>query len=78
MRQRKYCNCPKLTNKEIFKYHLSHSFCDKCGCVLIKDTDGNIYYTLKPKQKILPSEQNPITIIKNMKKKTEEEYPFFN
>ena len=76
MRQSKICNCQISTNKDIFKSRCNQSFCDKCGCVLLKDPEGNIYYTLKTKQNRLPYELSPITIIKNMKKKTEEEYPF--
>ena len=76
MRQSKICNCQNSSNKDILKTGCNQSFCDKCGCVLLKDPEGNIYYTLKTKQNRLPYELSPITIIKNMKKKTEEEYPF--
>ena len=76
MRQSKYCNCHISTNKTIIKSSCTHSFCDRCGCALLKDKEGNIYYTLKPKQSRLPYDLSPITVIKNMKKKTEEEYPF--
>ena len=76
MRQSKICNCQISTNKDIFKSRCNQSFCDKCGCVLIKDSEGNIYYTLKAKQNRFTCDLSPITIIKNMKKKTEEEYPF--
>ena len=69
-------NCHNSSNKDILKTGCNQSFCDKCGCVLLKDPEGNIYYTLKTKQNRLPYELSPITIIKNMKKKTEEEYPF--
>ena len=76
MRQSKICNCQNSSNKDILKTGCNQSFCDKCGCILLKDPEGNIYYTLKTKQNRLPYELSPITIIKNMKKKTEEEYPF--
>jgi len=76
MRQSKICNCHSSTNKDILKSGCNQSFCDKCGCVLLKDSEGNIFYTLKAKQNRLPYDLSPITIIKNMKKKTEEEYPF--
>jgi hypothetical protein len=76
MRQSKICNCHNSSNKDILKTGCNQSFCDKCGCFLLKDSEGNIYYTLKTKQNRLPYELSPITIIKNMKKKTEEEYPF--
>ena len=76
MRQSKFCNCRTFSNNEILKDTITHSFCDKCGCVLLKEENGNIYYTLKSKQNILPFDLNPITIIKNMKNKTEENYPF--
>ena len=76
MRQSKYCNCKVSSNKEILKLDIDYSFCDKCGCVLLKDAGRNICYTLKSKQKIYPSDLSPINIIKNMKKKTEENTPF--
>ena len=76
MRQSKICNCQISSNKDILKSGCNQSFCDKCGCVLLKDTEGNIFYTLKAKQNRLPCDLSPITIIKKMKKKTEEEYPF--
>ena len=40
-------------NKEILKSNINYSFCDKCGSILIKDKEGNIFYTLK-------SNPNPI------------------
>jgi len=76
MRRSKFCNCQTSSNKEILKDTITHSFCDKCGCILLKEENENIYYTLKPKQIILPYDLDPITIIKNMKNKTEENYPF--
>ena len=76
MRQRKFCNCHISTNKKILKSEIDHSFCDKCGCILLKDEKGKIYFTLKSKQNRLPYDLSPITIIKNMKKKTDENTPF--
>ena len=76
MRQSKICNCQISSNKDILKSGCNQSFCDKCGCILLKETEGNIFYTLKAKQNRFPCDLSPITIIKNMKKKTEEEYPF--
>jgi len=76
MRQSKICNCQISSNKDIFKSGCNQSFCNKCGCVLLKDTEGNIFYTLKAKQNRFSCDLSPIIIIKNMKKKTEEEYPF--
>ena len=78
MRQRKFCDCRVSANKTILKSDIDHSFCDKCGCILIKSNNGRIYYTLKPKQKIKPNDLNPIEIIKSMKKKTEKDYPYLN
>jgi hypothetical protein len=75
-KQNKYCNCQTSTNKEILKDNISSSFCDKCGCVLLKGSGGNIYYTLKTKQKRLPYDLSPISFIKHMKQKTEEDYPY--
>ena len=76
MRQSKFCNCQTSSNKEILKDTITHSFCDKCGSVLLKEENGNIYNTIKSKQNILPFDLDPITIIKYMKYKTEENYPF--
>ena len=77
-KENKYCNCTIPSNKQILKSNINHSFCSKCGSVLIKGPDNNIYYTMKPKQKIKPTELSPIEMIKKMKKKTEEEYPYLN
>ena len=78
MRQSIICNCHTSSNKSILKSGSNRTFCDKCGCVILKGPEGNVFYTLKAKNNRLPSELNPITIIKNMKKKTEEEFPFIN
>ena len=72
----KYCNCNKSSDKSILKEDKHHSFCQHCGCVLIKTPGGNIYYTLKTKQKRLPLDLSPISLIRHMKKKTEEDYPY--
>ena len=45
--QTKICNCHVHTNKIIFQSNIDHSFCEKCGSILIKNDDGNIYYTIK-------------------------------
>ena len=74
----KYCNCSFSTNKDILKININHSVCNNCGSILIKTPDNNIYYTLKSKQKIRNIELNPIEIIKNMKKNTENKYPYLN
>ena len=76
--QGKYCNCLASCNKEILKSNINHSYCNKCGSVLIKDKLGKIYYTIKTKQKIEKIEFNPIDIIRAMKKKTDAEYPYLN
>ena len=73
--QIKICNCQSTSNREIFIDEVDYSFCKKCGCILIKDAEGIINYTLKPKQKILPYDISPIDIIRNMKKITEQNYP---
>ena len=75
-KQNKYCNCQTSTNKEILKDNINFSFCDKCGCILLKGSGGNIYYTLKTKQKRLPYDLSPISFVKHMKKRTEEDYPY--
>jgi len=74
--QTKYCNCQIPSNKKILKSNISYSYCEKCGSILIKSSQGIIYYTLKPKQKQKNIEINPINMIKSMKQKTEENYPF--
>ena len=78
LKQEKICNCSNPTNKDIFKHTINHSFCNKCGSILIKSNHGNIHYTLKPKQKQKPIDFDPIQLIKSMKKKTEKEYPYLN
>ena len=74
-KQHKYCNCQTSSDNEILKPNVNHSFCEKCGCVLIKNHEGTIYFTLKPKQKRQPYDLSPIEFIRHMKKKTEEKYP---
>ena len=43
MRQSKLCNCRISSNQNIRKEGVNHSFCEKCGSILIKDSEGNIY-----------------------------------
>ena len=74
--QTKICNCHIHTNKNIFQSNIDHSFCEKCGSILIKNDDGNIYYTIKSIKKQKQEELDPIIIIKTMKEKTEENYPY--
>ena len=74
-KQHKYCNCQTSSDNEILKPNVNHSFCEKCGCVLLKNHEGSIYFTLKPKQKRQPYDLSPIELIRHMKKKTEEKYP---
>ena len=74
--QTKICNCKISSNKKIFHSNIHHSFCEKCGSILIKSNNGNIYYTIKPKKKQTKIELDPIMLIKSMKRKTEENYPF--
>ena len=74
----KYCNCHFSNNNEILSPKITNSFCQKCGSILIKDKNGNINYTLKPKHKQKPVEYNPIDFIKTMKKRTEKDYPYLN
>lgn len=76
--EKKYCNCPISKNKLILKSSINHSFCEKCGSVLLKSSSGKINYTIKQKQKIKPVEFDPIEVIKSMKKKTDDEYPYLN
>ena len=72
----KYCYCEISPNKDILKENINHSFCQKCGSILIKDSQGIINYTLQNKHKQENSEINPITIIKTMKKRTEVALPY--
>ena len=72
----KICNCEIPSNKTILHSHINHSFCEKCGSILIKSINGNIYYTIKPAKKQKEIELDPITIIKSMKRKTEENFPY--
>ena len=74
----KYCNCNRSSDKSILREDKNHSFCQHCGCVIIKNSGGNIFYTLKTKQKRLPLDLSPISLIRHMKKKTEEDYPYIN
>ena len=76
--ENRYCNCQISTDKNILKPNVNHSFCDKCYSILIKNPDGTINYTLKPKQKQKPTEFNPIEIMKIMKKRTDQDYPYLN
>ena len=70
-----YCNCKFSSNTKILESYINHSFCEKCGSILLKSSSETIHYTLKQKQKEFQYELNPIHIIKSMKKKTEEYYP---
>ena len=72
----KYCYCEISPNKDILQENINHSFCQKCGSILIKDSQGIINYTLQNKHKQENSEINPITIIKTMKKRTEVALPY--
>ena len=51
----KYCYCEISPNKDILQENINHSFCQKCGSILIKNSQGIINYTLqnKYKQKIV-------------------------
>ena len=70
LNETKICYCEISSNKDILKENINHSFCQKCGSILIKNSQGIINYTLQNKYKQKNSEINPITIIKTMKKKT--------
>ena len=74
--QTKICNCQTPSNKKIFHSNIHHSFCEKCGSILIKSLNGHIHYTIKPNKKQKDIELDPIILIKSMKKKTEENYPY--
>ena len=73
--QKRICNCQIPSNTTIFKSDIDHSYCEKCGCILIKNSKGVIHYTLKTNKKLKEIELNPILIIKTMIKKTKENYP---
>lgn len=72
----KYCYCQISTNKEILKSNVNNSFCEICGSIILKSSNGTIYYPIHAKQKTVFNELNPIDIIKSMKKKTDKEYPY--
>ena len=76
MKNSKICNCHESSDKKVLKSKINSSFCDKCGCVILKDSDGNIFYTLKSKHRRLFFDLSPIVLIKHMKKITDENYPF--
>ena len=72
------CNSQISINNPIFEANVNHTFCEKCGSIILKSHTGKIYYTLKNKQKKGPIEIDPIEIIKSMKNRTEKDYPFLN
>ena len=74
----KICNCLISTDENILNKKNKNSFCNKCGCIIIKNKDGSINFTLKPKHKQSPIEINPIDLIESMKKKTTFHYPNLN
>ena len=74
----KICNCLISTDENILKKKNNNSFCKRCGCIIIKNKDGSINFTLKPKHKQAPIELNPVDIIISMKKKTALNYPNIN
>ena len=75
----KYCNCQIPSNEKILELKIDHSFCKKCGSILLKDKiNENIYYTIKPKHKQEKCEINPIEIIKAMKANTNKFFPYLN
>ncbi len=49
--QPKYCNCNISSDQTILKPNVNNSFCQKCGSILLKSSNGNIYYSLKPRKK---------------------------
>ena len=71
----KYCNCQISSNKEISKTNVFNSFCEKCGCIFLKNSKGIINYTLK--RKTFPYEVDPINIIRTMKKNMEKNNNYF-
>ena len=75
LRYKKICNCLDSNDNDILNIELKHSFCTKCGSILLKNTNGNINYTIRPKHKKFQFEINPLDIIKTMKKNTEINYP---
>ena len=72
----KYCNCHESSDEEILKPNVENSFCEKCGSIMLKSSNGTIFYLLKSKQNRVYYEFNPVNIIKRMKKKTEDKYPY--
>ena len=72
----KYCNCHESSDEEILKPNVENSFCEKCGSIMLKSSNRTIFYLLKSKQNRVYYEFNPVNIIKRMKKKTEDKYPY--
>ena len=77
-RKNRCCNFQILNNRITSKPKINYSFCEKCGTVFIKGSDGNLHLIIKSKHRKKPQEFEPIEIIRAMKKKTEAEYPFLN
>ena len=73
--QMKYCNCQISSNTEILKTNVFNSYCEKCGCIFLKNSKGIINYTLK--RKPFPYEVDPINILRTMKKNMERNNSFF-
>ena len=77
-RPKKICNCTNPIDKEILKREINHSFCKRCGSIILNSNDGKINFTLKPKQKQAPNETSPFEIIRSMKENTEKNCPYLN
>ena len=77
-KHKRICNCSIPTDKNIFKKETDYSFCKRCGSIMIKNTNGDINYTIKPKHKQGSTEINPIDIIKSMIDRTNTYYPNLN
>ena len=74
----KICNCEIPSKNSIISSNKSHSYCSKCGTIILKGINDTMNYILKPKQKQKAIEINPIGIIKWMKKTTEIHFPNLN
>ena len=77
-RKPKICNCLFPEDNILLKQENEYIFCSKCGSIIIKGSNGKINYTIKPNSNQEIDSPNPIDIIKSMKIKTKQNYPYLD
>ena len=77
-RKPKICNCLFPEDTILLKQENEYIFCSKCGSIIIKGSNGKINYTIKPNSNQEIDSPNPIDIIKSMKIKTKQNYPYLD